>query len=386
MPIRTSRHGPGRIRPSEITPKDVWLDRRTLLRNAGFGLAALAAPAAFWPRLAHARRKFDDLVKLEVDGRRRTDLPRRHHLVQQLLRVRDRKGRSGPLLGRLQAAPVVDPRRGRVREAGRHRLRGPHRLPCDRGAGLPFPLRGGVVDDRSLGGDPARPGARALPADLEGEVRRVRDRVPAGGDAGAAARLPRLALRRGASHRRGDAPPHPACRRYLRRGAPEPERRSGAPRGAVEVRVQEHQVHRLDQLHRDGAADHLEHPGPPRVRLLLQREPGAVPPPLEPGAGAPARRGAVREEDTRRSSSTATRKRSGRSTPAWISSGTTEAGALARAATLGPPPGFRVARRRRYSSPRWSLSRPSRRVSRPGTSGRTPSRPCSTTSGSGRCG
>ena len=63
MPIRTSRHGPGRIRPSEITPKDVWLDRRTLLRNAGFGLSALAAPAAFWPGLAHARRKFEDLVK-----------------------------------------------------------------------------------------------------------------------------------------------------------------------------------------------------------------------------------------------------------------------------------------------------------------------------------
>jgi len=63
MLIKTSRFGPGRVRPSEITPKDVWLNRRTLLRNAGFGLAALAAPAAFWPGLAHARRKLEDLVK-----------------------------------------------------------------------------------------------------------------------------------------------------------------------------------------------------------------------------------------------------------------------------------------------------------------------------------
>ena len=63
MLIKTPRYGPGRIRPSEITPKDVWLNRRELLGNAGFGLAALAAPAALWPRLAHAGRKFDNVVK-----------------------------------------------------------------------------------------------------------------------------------------------------------------------------------------------------------------------------------------------------------------------------------------------------------------------------------
>ena len=63
MLIKKSRFGPGGVRPSEITPRDAWLNRRTLLRNAGFGLAALAAPAAFWPGLAHARRKFEDLAK-----------------------------------------------------------------------------------------------------------------------------------------------------------------------------------------------------------------------------------------------------------------------------------------------------------------------------------
>ena len=63
MLIKNSRFGPGGVRPSEIAPKDVWLNRRELLRNAGFGLAALAAPATWWPRLAHAGRKLENLVK-----------------------------------------------------------------------------------------------------------------------------------------------------------------------------------------------------------------------------------------------------------------------------------------------------------------------------------
>ncbi|MCY4452955.1 MAG: protein-methionine-sulfoxide reductase catalytic subunit MsrP [Immundisolibacterales bacterium] len=63
MLIKNSRFGPGGVRPSEIAPKDVWLNRRELLGNAGFGLAALAAPAALWPRVAHAGRKLEDLVK-----------------------------------------------------------------------------------------------------------------------------------------------------------------------------------------------------------------------------------------------------------------------------------------------------------------------------------
>ena len=62
MLIRTSRYGPGKVRPSEITPRDVWLNRRELLRRAGFGAAALAAPAALWPGLARAGRKLENLV------------------------------------------------------------------------------------------------------------------------------------------------------------------------------------------------------------------------------------------------------------------------------------------------------------------------------------
>ena len=61
-------------------------------------------------------------------------------------------------------------------------------------------------------------------------------------------------------------------RRPLRRGAAEPERRSAAARGAVEVRLQEHQVDRQNQAGRKRAAHDVEHRQCPRIRLLFQRE------------------------------------------------------------------------------------------------------------------
>ena len=65
----------------------------------------------------------------------------------------------------------------------------------------------------------------------------------------------RLALRRGPAARRGDAPADAAGGRPVRRDAAEPERRADPPGGAVEVRLQEHQVDRADQLHRAAAAN-----------------------------------------------------------------------------------------------------------------------------------
>src|SRR5206468_1143076 len=61
-------------------------------------------------------------------------------------------------------------------------------------------------------------------------------------------------------------------------------------RGAVEVRVQERQVHRADPSRGQGAQDGLEHDRPAGVRLLLQREPERGSPALEPGHRAPHRR------------------------------------------------------------------------------------------------
>ena len=65
MLIKMSRNGPGNVRPSEITPRQVWRGRRELLKSAGFGIAALAAPAALWTPRAHARHKLEGIARSE---------------------------------------------------------------------------------------------------------------------------------------------------------------------------------------------------------------------------------------------------------------------------------------------------------------------------------
>ncbi len=76
----------------------------------------------------------------------------------------------------------------------------------------------------------------------------------------------------------------------LRRGAAEPERRAAAPRGAVEVRLQEHQVDRADPSRREPAAHGVERLGAAGVRVLLEREPECRSPAVEPGERAAHRR------------------------------------------------------------------------------------------------
>src|SRR5690606_15678398 len=111
-------------------------------------------------------------------------------------------------------------------------------------------------------------------------------------DAGAAPAGAGLALPRGPAHGRGHAPADPAGHRHVRPRAAEPEWRAAAPGGAVEVRLQEHQVDRPHGLHRSDASHRLE-PGPAqRIRLLLHRQPGRAASALEPAQRAPhCRRG-----------------------------------------------------------------------------------------------
>ena len=61
-------------------------------------------------------------------------------------------------------------------------------------------------------------------------------------------------------------------RRPLRRGAAEPERRADPPGGAVEVRLQGHQVDRARDVRRERAAQHLAADAADGVRLLRQRQ------------------------------------------------------------------------------------------------------------------
>ena len=91
---------------------------------------------------------------------------------------------------------------------------------------------------------------QALRAHVEGEVRRVQDAGGPEADARADRARAALALRGGPAHGRGHAPADAARPRPVRRGAAQPERRAAAAGGAVEVRLQEHQVDRPRELHR----------------------------------------------------------------------------------------------------------------------------------------
>ena len=59
---------------------------------------------------------------------------------------------------------------------------------------------------------------------------------------------------------------------------------------SLEIRLQEHQVDRQNPAGGKGAANHLERGEPARVRLLFERQPGGRSPALEPGKRAAARR------------------------------------------------------------------------------------------------
>jgi hypothetical protein len=72
--------------------------------------------------------------------------------------------------------------------------------------------------------------------------------------------------------------------------AAESERHALAARGAVEVRIQEHQIHQQNHPGGEGAAHHLEHLQPARVRLLFERQPRCRSSALEPGDRATAGR------------------------------------------------------------------------------------------------
>ncbi len=110
-------------------------------------------------------------------------------------------------------------------------------------------------------GFPAKRAAVPRAAARPREIRGLRDAGAALGDARPAGLVPnaRLALSGRLAARRGHAPAHHSGRRALRRDAAEPERRAHQARGAVEVRLQEHQVHRAHQSGGEAAGDLLEH-------------------------------------------------------------------------------------------------------------------------------
>ena len=180
-------------------------------------------------------------------------------------------------------------------------------------------------------GIPARRDRQARGADVEGDVRPVHHAASSIRDVRAEPAGARLALRRGAPDGRGDAPADDPRGRAVRQDADEPERRPDPAGGAVEVRLQEHQVDRA----RSSSSTACRRPRGTRrtrrVRLLLERESRRRSPALESERPSGAFRACSRA--TRPRYSTATATRSPRCTPGWISRSSTDAGrGIARSA------------------------------------------------------
>ena len=320
------------IRSSEITPKSVYLKRREFIQ------ASAAALVAAGCRLACA----DDALAQggAAQAAQRQEEPAQHHRsaerlrgrhqLQQLLRVRARRRRRAEEeLGQVQGR-----RRGRSRSTGS----------CNKPAKYnledfikPFALEERIYRFRCVEawsfvipwvGIPLSEFIKR--AEPQGKAKFVEFTTLARRRAFPMQRHRRAAsgrTRRRAAARRGDAPAGDSGRRSLRRGAAGAERRADPAGGAVEVRLQEHQVDRQDAVRREAAAQHVAGDGAQRVRLLRQREPDGRSSALEPGAREAA---AELHRQPPHGDVQRLRRPGGRaSTPAWTSAGTSEA-AVAR--------------------------------------------------------
>ena len=169
------------IPPSEITPEASFRDRRRVLAALGgaaaVALGGLGTPARGPVGCGAGRTREAPAAEVRAQralvGQGRGDVVRRRHQLQQLLRVRHRQ--DGPEGQCRHAAPTAVERRGR-RRGGGHRpfhARGHPQAARARGARLPVPLRRSLVDGRAVDGFSGRRPAEALPADLEGPLRRV---------------------------------------------------------------------------------------------------------------------------------------------------------------------------------------------------------------------
>ena len=155
MLIRTTPTIPTR----EITDERLYLDRRAFIR-ASVGAAAGGVAGALLPfdeaRAPGRRRPRQRAQESAQHDRREAQLVRGHHQLQQLLRVRHRQERPEGQQRQVQAGAVDGEDRRRGRQARRLHARGSAQAIPARGAGLPPPLRRGVVDGDSVGRLPAR--------------------------------------------------------------------------------------------------------------------------------------------------------------------------------------------------------------------------------------
>jgi len=277
---------------SEITDERLYWDRRQFLRAVA-GTAVGAAPSgclgpAPSNRSPPRRRSMASGRAGSAPPNRRTQSTTSRATTTSTSSAWTRKTRGDT---RAASRPGRDGQGGRRgRQAGRLRHRRPRQPEPARGTRLPVTLCRGLVDGHPLGRVPAGGRAEESGADVTGEIRRVHHAAAPVGDARSAHEGSAVAVRRGTPPGRGDAPADDPGGGSLWADPAQPERRAAPPRGALEVRLQEHQVDRPHLAGREAAADLLEPLRSRGIRLLLERQPGRGPPALEPGARAAHRR------------------------------------------------------------------------------------------------
>ena len=187
---------PTDIPSSEITDERLFLRRREFMQ-LGVGLVGAAAGGVLAAcgkqrarrglvRRAGERAAADpDRQHHQEDGDddRAAEQVRGNHRLQQLLRVRHRQERPGEVRRTAQDQPVDGEDRRPLQQARRLPPRGSDQDGRSRGAGLPLPLRRGLVDGDPVGRHPARRRDQARRSDGEGHVRRDADRAAPDRDA-----------------------------------------------------------------------------------------------------------------------------------------------------------------------------------------------------------
>ena len=103
---------PGDIKSSEITPKDIYLNRRRFLREMA-AVAAAGASAALLPSVTQAGQKIPNVRKSPLSTGEKPTSVAGHHQLQQFLRVRH--GQEGPRAQRAEFPHLALDRRDRRR-------------------------------------------------------------------------------------------------------------------------------------------------------------------------------------------------------------------------------------------------------------------------------
>ena len=183
MLIRQPRPGDSaNIRPSDITPESVYLDRRRLLQAAlAAGVAGLGGA---WSESASA-----DAAPLEYKRNEKYSLSEAPNSYEDITSYNNfyefgvDKGAPAANSGRFKPAPWSVAVSGEAEVTGKFTLEDVLKAACARGARLSAALRRSVVDGDSVDRRAARRRAEAFQADVQGEVRRVQDGDASGGDA-----------------------------------------------------------------------------------------------------------------------------------------------------------------------------------------------------------